>query len=148
MTPIIHKLSAILLLVAFSNLSFANEVQILSPKSGDKVGARVIVEGNASISDNSHVWVLAHVKLLQGQWWPQPRPVVDHEGNWQALVYIGEAQDVGLHFEISVATFNRAQETEILKYHEIGNKTGRWLPISFPKTTSKIDMVTVVKASH
>lgn len=148
MTTLFNRLTAALIFAAMSNLCFANEVSITSPNNGEKVGARVIVEGKSSISDGGHIWVLAHVKLLQGQWWPQPKPVVDHDGNWQALVYLGGAQDVGMDFEIAVATFNKEQETEVLKYHEIGKKTGQWLPIMFPKTTSKIDLVTVVKMHH
>jgi hypothetical protein len=91
---------------------------------------------------------LIHPKLLINQWWPQSRPVVDGKGNWQALAYFGKEErqdDVGLDFEIAAATFDEHAEAEILKYHENGKNTGKWLPISFPKTTSQIAVVTVKK---
>ena len=68
--------------------------------------------------------------------------------DWQALVYLGGPQDVGMEFEIAVATFNKDEEAKILRYHEYGQKTGQFIPMPFPKTTSPIDIVTVKKVSH
>ncbi len=144
---VIQTLSFLLIFLC-GGFAYGNSVKISSPKNGEKVGARVIVKGTSSIKDSSHIWVLAHAKLLQDQWWPQPKPVVDVKGNWQALCYIGAPRDIGLDFEIAVATFDKEAEAEILKYFDYGNKTGQWLPISFPKTTSSIDIVTVNKVSH
>ena len=156
MTRLILKLREFLVVLMLTLLllfflgwpAYANSVKILSPEHGEKVGAKVIVKGTSEISDGSHVWLLIHAKFLQDQWWPQPRPVVDDKGNWQALCYIGIRQDIGLDFEIAVATFDKEAEAKISKYHEHGKKTGQWLPISFPKTTSPIDIVTVKKVSH
>ena len=148
MKAFINILLIIILALFFSGIAYGNEVNILSPSSGDKVGARVIVKGTSKLNDESHIWILVHAKLLQDQWWPQSRPVVDENGNWQALSYIGQPQDIGLDFEIAVASFDKEAESNILKYHEVGRKTGQWLPISFPKTTSPIRMVTVKKTSH
>jgi len=58
------------------------------------------------------------------------------------LVYL---IDIGLDFEIVAATFDEQAEAEILRYHDHGNKTGQWLPISFPQTTSNKAVVTVKK---
>ena len=67
----------ITLVLSFLGIAYGNEVKISSPTNGDKVGARVIVSGTSKIDDASHVWILVHAKLLQDQWWPQSRPVVD-----------------------------------------------------------------------
>jgi len=144
------QMLAILLLLLFGSSQFAdgqeakrNKVTITSPKEGDNVGSRIVVKGTSTIHDNSHVWVLVHLKLLSNQWWPQPKPVVDEKGNWQALASIGEPEDIGFDFEIVAATFDQQAEAEILRYHDHGSKTGQWLPISFPKTTSNKAVVTV-----
>lgn len=148
------QMLAILLLVLFGSSQFVdgqeakrNKVTITSPKEGDRVGGRIVVGGTSEIHDRSHVWVLVHLRLLAGQWWPQTRPVVDENGNWQALAYIGIPDDIGLDFEIAVVTFDEQAEAEILRYHNHGNKTGQWLPISFPRTTSNIAVVTVRKVN-
>jgi hypothetical protein len=125
-----------------------NTVRILAPRNGEQVGARGVVRGTSNINDKSHVWVLVHFKLLAGQWWPQDKPRVDANGNWEALVYFGGPQDIGFDFEIAVATFDEKAEKEILAYHEYGRKSGQWLPIEFPATTSNVDIVTVRKTSH
>ena len=122
-----------------------NKVTITSPREGDQVGKRIVVKGTSEIHDGSQVWVLAHLKLLANQWWPQPKPIVDENGNWQALAYIGEPQDIGLDFEIVAATFDEQAVAEILRYHDYGNKIGQWLPIRFPRATSNIAVVTVKK---
>lgn len=131
--------------IFISDITNAGEVKILSPSNNDEVGARVTVKGVSKNSGNGHVWVFVHAKQLQNQWWPQAKPVVDVEGNWQALAYIGQQQDVGYDFEIAVALFGKESESKILKYHDIGKKTGQWLPISLPKANSSIDIVTVKK---
>lgn len=61
---------------------------------------------------------------------------------YRILVYL---IDIGLDFEIVAATFDEQAEAEILRYHDHGNKTGQWLPISFPQTTSNKAVVTVKK---
>lgn len=99
--------------IAYSDDS-GNSVKILSPKNGEKVGGRIVVSGKSNVKDGSHIWVLAHVKLLQDQWWPQPKPTVDEKGNWQAFAYIGKPEDIGLEFEIAVATFNKESEAKIM----------------------------------
>ncbi|MCP4986785.1 MAG: hypothetical protein GY928_12260 [Colwellia sp.] len=144
----VFKIFPFFLLFFFVGFAYGNSVEISSPENGDKVGSRVTVKGTYDIEDDSHVWVLTHPKLLQDQWWPQPKPVLDEKNNWQAFAYIGEPQDIGIEFEIAVATFDKEAETEILKYHEHGKNTSQWIPISFPKVTSQIDMITVKKESH
>ena len=151
------QMLAILLVLSLGGLQFAygqeatthkNVVKITSTKEGDAVGNRVIVKGTSEIHDGSQLWVLCHLKLLGGQWWPQPKPIIDANGDWQALAYIGGPQDVGYDFEIAAATFDEPATAEILKYHDFGSKTGQYLPIKFPKATSEIATVTVKKTSH
>nr|VFJ90669.1 MAG: hypothetical protein BECKH772A_GA0070896_1002310 [Candidatus Kentron sp. H]VFJ91774.1 MAG: hypothetical protein BECKH772B_GA0070898_1002110 [Candidatus Kentron sp. H]VFJ98403.1 MAG: hypothetical protein BECKH772C_GA0070978_1002110 [Candidatus Kentron sp. H] len=127
-----------------------NTVNIVSPTDGQEVGARVVVKGTSEMADyESNVWVLVHLKLLGDQWWPQNKPVRDIKtGDWETLAYIGGEQDIGLEFEIAAATFGKDAEKEILKYHETGRRTGHYPPMSFPETTSAIDIVTVKKVSH
>lgn len=148
MNKIVITLFSISIILFFASTSHANEVLITSPDDGERVGAKVIVKGKSTINDGSHIWVLTHPKSLPDQWWPQLRPVVDENGTWQSLAYIGQSQDIGIEFEIAVASFDIKAESAILQYHEIGKKTGQWLPISFPKATSSIDLVTVRKTTH
>jgi hypothetical protein len=154
----LKKLYLIMLVVTFITLHFIdlktvngeqknelNEVKILSPQNGDDVGNKIVVKGTSKVKDGSSVWVLVHLRLLTDQWWPQPKPLVQPNGDWEALAYIGQPDDVGFDFEIAVATFDKEAEKEILAYHEAGMKTEKWLPIKFPETTSNIDIVTVKK---
>lgn len=146
------QMLTILLLLLFGGSQFVdgqevkkNTVAITAPKEADEVGSKIVVKGTSTIHDRSQVWVLVHLKLLGNQWWPQPKPVVDEKGNWQALAGIGVPEDIGFDFEIVAATFDQEAEAEILRYHDHGNSTGKWLPISFPRTTSNKAVVTVKK---
>ena len=125
-----------------------NYVNISSPKTGDEVGLTTVVRGTVSKKDQSRVWVLLHRKDLKGQWWPQNKPVVDADGTWEMGAYFGQPVDIGFRFEIAVATFGEKANEQIEKYHEYGVRTGQYLPMRFPKTTSNICIVTVKKTSH
>ncbi len=131
--------------VVYGQEAERNRVEITAPREGDNVGSRIVVTGTSEIRDRSHVWVLVHLKLLTDQWWPQPKPVVDEKGNWQALASFGVPEDIGFDFEIVAATFDKQAEAEILRYNDHGSRTGQWLPISFPRTTSNKAVVTVKK---
>jgi hypothetical protein len=111
--PILLVMTLIVLLFVISintkadQKNEANEVKILSPKNGDEVGSKIVVKGTSKVKDGSSVWVLAHLRLLTDQWWPQPKPLVQPNGDWEALAYIGQPDDVGFDFEIAVATFDK-----------------------------------------
>jgi len=122
-----------------------NFVNITAPSEGQRIGDRIIVQGKSDIKTQGKIWVLAHLKLLGGKWWPQDKTVVDKDGNWQALAWIGQPQDIGMEFEIAVATFDENASKEIERYHLEGQRTGNYLPIGFPKTNSNICIITVTK---
>jgi hypothetical protein len=132
-----------------ANQGQLNDVKIIAPPNGQAVGSYVIAEVFAKINDkSSKVWVFAHIKQLGDQWYPQTAPIKNSKGNWEAYVRIGEPPDIGLEFEIAAATFNQDGEREILRYHELGRQTGRWVPIPMPTCTSNLDTVIVKKISH
>jgi len=127
-----------------------NYVTISSPQNGGEVGARGTATGTVSMKDSSsNVWVLVHRAILKDQWWPQPKPAVYENGTWESMVHFGEAGDINGKFEIAVATFSEEAEKEIKAFHKRGMATGNWsIPITFPKTTSNVCIVTIKKTSH
>jgi hypothetical protein len=131
-----------------TNASQTNRVKILLPMDYQAVGFRTIVKGTAQILDDSEIWVLVHPKFMTDQWWPQPKPIIDGKGNWEAMVYLGVPQDIGYDFEIAVATFSKQEAAKIQEYHSHGMKLGSWLPIAFPKASSNIDKIIVKKTEH
>lgn len=136
------------LLMLFAGPLFAeNEVALVAPSAGEEVGGFAIIEGTARVNDDSFVWVMAHRKDLQDQWWPQDEPKVTGD-QWKAIANIGGPQDIGHEFEIAVATFGPEVKEAIDRYFEIGREFNRWLPMSFPKATSNVDIVTVKKVGH
>lgn len=132
----------------FSAASLAQEVTITAPQNGEEVGMRAVVSGTSKDVQDGNIWVLVHLKLLTGLWWPQNRPVVDDQGNWQALVSFGGPQDIGMDFEIAAAVFDDEAEAEILRYHDRGRRTNDWQPMAFPKSITAPVTVTVKKAGH
>jgi hypothetical protein len=122
-----------------------NQVIISSPQSGAEVGGRVVVKGRCTIEDGSRLWVFAHMKQLEGQWWPQNQPVVDRNGNWQVLIHLGVPVDVGREFEITAATFDPNVDARIRRYHQDSQSAQQWLPIKFPKATSARTTIVVQK---
>jgi hypothetical protein len=77
------------------------KVLILSPGGGESVAGSGIVEGSIELPPNSHLWVLARRKDLNG-WWPQgPGPVSITGNHWNVAIKYGEPHDVGYDFEIA-----------------------------------------------
>lgn len=124
-----------------------NKVIITSPNSGAKIGYKVHLKGESVINDNSSLWVLLHMKGWSDQWWPQSRPYVQVNGEWETTVYAGGENDIGKIFQIAVATFDGDEEKKILEYMSEGKKTGKWLPIEFPTATSNVYSIDVIKAA-
>ena len=92
--------------------------------------------------------MFARMEFVRSEWYPQEEPKVDDKGNWKAYIRIGEERDIGLKFEIAVATVDKEVQKKISEYFERGRQDNQWIPIPIPKTTSDIDMVTVKKTSH
>jgi len=122
-----------------------NYVTITQPQNGENVGQSYIIKGESDVRDGSQIYVLVHVRQLTEQWWPQTRPIVQPDGSWEAMAYIGQQQDIGRDFEIAVATFTGEELQKIEKYRYIGQSTNQWLPIQFPETTSNVCVITVKK---
>jgi hypothetical protein len=79
-------------------------VTISTPEPGDDVGRQGPVRGNAKIPPGTYLWVLAHMKDLTGDWWPQGgRPALfDPKGDWVIITGYGRPEDVNQDFEIRV----------------------------------------------
>ena len=77
-------------------------LEILSPRHGESVGATGIVEGLALgfKRRDASLWVLARRADVDG-WWPQGSgPVTIEQKEWKVAVNYGEPHDSGYDFEI------------------------------------------------
>jgi hypothetical protein len=115
-----------------------NNVTITSPKEGDQVDKRIVVKGTSEIHDGSQIWVFSS-PINGNQWLPQQKPIVDENGNWQALVSPPEKGG----FKILAATFNLEVAKEIQKIRNSINEDATLVGISLPETTSNKAIVTV-----
>ena len=110
------------------------EIKITSPSAGNQVGARGKVEGEAKIPAGSYLWVLAHVKFLKEDWWPQGRKAVfiDQDGTWGVLAGYGGPQDKGEDFEIALAVVNEQTNEQLRRWVEKAEETKKYPPLVFP----------------
>jgi hypothetical protein len=91
------------------------EVKISTPRPGDQVGKDGRVRGTATIPNGTYLWVLAHMKDLAAEWWPQGgRPaVIDPHGEWVIISGYGRAEDVGQQFEVVAVVVDANTNTHL-----------------------------------
>lgn len=127
-------------------------VEITTPKPGDQVGRSGKVRGTAGIPSGTHLWVLAHMKDLVLEWWPQGgRPaVIENGGEWVIIAGYGVADDVGELFEIAAVVVDANTNRRLLDWVKTGNETGQYPPIPLPTPVDACVPVKVVveKVSH
>jgi hypothetical protein len=128
------------------------EIRITAPSPGDKVGKQGKVEGKGKIPTGSYLWVLAHVKYLTEDWWPQGRraAAINEDSSWMVLTGYGEPPDIGADFEIALAVVNEQVNTQLRQWVQKGDQTGKYPPIEFPNVIGGCPPVkiTVNKSSH
>jgi hypothetical protein len=109
------------------------EVTITTPQPGDQVGKDGRVRGTAEIPDGAYLWVLAHMKDLAAEWWPQGnRPaVVESDGKWVIIAAYGRAEDVSAEFEVAAVVVNANTNARLLDWAKTAKDEG-YPPIAFP----------------
>jgi hypothetical protein len=118
-------------------------VEIISLKPGDKVGQSVTVRGKATIPPDGYLWILAHKSSLGNQWWPQAGgPVEITNGEWEAEVFFGRAEDVGSNFDVAAVVVNAQTSAALTKWFATA-KALDYPPVSFPDATSSCSIVKV-----
>jgi hypothetical protein len=86
----------------------SESVNILVPAKRENVTGTGPVEGIASLTASSHLWILVRRKDLDG-WWPQAGgQIAVHEGRWRAVVRYGEPCDAGFDFEVAAVIVGEA----------------------------------------
>lgn len=89
------------------------------PRSSERVGHGVPVQGTATLAPGLHLWVFArHVRFRTTDvWWPQGEGVVSPDTRvWEVYATIGEPRDVGAEFDVTVAVFSREQHQKIASF--------------------------------
>jgi hypothetical protein len=128
------------------------EVKITTPQPGDKVAKKGWVRGTATIPNGTYLWVLAHLKDLVAEWWPQgDRPaVIDQDGGWVINSFYGSTEDVGQEFEVAVVVVDANTNTRLGQYYTKAREVREYPPIEFPDAVEGCVPVrlTVKKTSH
>jgi len=120
---------------------------------GNIVGARRIMTGTATVPENGHLWLLAHMKSLgDRQWWPQADGQVhpDGGGTWRALVVFGAPRDVHQLFEVMAIVVDAETHQRLLEWYRESDASGHYLPIPFPPSLRGCGAgkLTVTKSSY
>jgi len=118
-------------------------VEITSLKAGDKVGQSVTVRGTATIPADGYLWIFARKSSLGNQWWPQAGgPVEIANGEWEAEVFFGRAEDVGSNFDVAAVVVNAQTSAALTKWFATA-KALDYPPVSFPDANSSCSIVKV-----
>jgi hypothetical protein len=137
MRAITYGLAAVLLLAGAEQIQAQEavkcEVKITTPRPGDQVGKDGWVRGTATIPDGTHLWVLAHLRDLVAEWWPQGgRPaVIEADSTWVIRTRYGEPPDVHEQFEVAAVVVDGNTNTRIRNWVETAPSKG-YPPIEFP----------------
>jgi hypothetical protein len=110
----------------------ACSVQILSPHPGQRVPETGIIEGRATVSSGSYLWVLMHRKDVDG-WWPQGDGAVAVAGDsWTAQVKYGGPGDAGFQFEVAAVLVAQTVHERWLEWVQTLKATGEFPPVRLP----------------
>jgi hypothetical protein len=110
----------------------AARVSILTPRSGEVVGAAGVVEGTAALPADGRLWVLVHRRDVDG-WWPQGNgsALVDGE-KWSAPVKYGDPGDAGAEFEIAALIVRQPTHDLWLDWVARLRESGAFPPVQLP----------------
>lgn len=114
------------------NAQNGGSVEILSPHPGERVAETGVVQGRATISSDTYLWVLVHRKGVDG-WWPQgdgPPPIVADA--WSVHVNYGGPQDIGFQFEVAAVLVTQAIHEQWLEWVQSVKDTGEFPPVRLP----------------
>ena len=126
------------------------EVKITTPQPGDRVGKEGRVRGTATIPTGTYLWVLAHMKDLVAEWWPQGgRPAVIKNGEWVIITAYGRADDIKQQFEVAAVVVDANTNTRLLDWFKTVREKD-YPPIEFPDSVEGCVpiKITVTKTSH
>ena len=123
------------------------ELNIITPKEGDKVFSYSLVRGTISgeLPDGQFIWVVSNIESVPGLWWPQEGPIKPLSGLWDADVWLGSAVDTGKKFSIAVILVNETDNQVFMKYREEGNETGNFPAIKLPDSATIMDSIIVTR---
>jgi hypothetical protein len=107
-------------------------VNIIAPKSGERVGGAGKISGTATVPEDGHLWVLIHRKDVPG-WWPQGGGSVELSGDsWTVESRYGEPVDAGHPFEIAAAVVSHTVNDLWLQWVRSAAETGLCPPVELP----------------
>jgi hypothetical protein len=121
----------------------ACSLSILDPAPGTLVGAAGTVSGTASLSANSHLWILAHKKAFIGGWWPQgggETPITN--GHWEVAVTYGIDIDEG-NFEIAAEAVGNNVNDDLNNW-VASAPSKSYPPIGFPAAVNGCPIAKVI----
>lgn len=127
-------------------------IEITTPQPGDKVGKNGWVRGTATIPNGTHLWILAHLKDLVAEWWPQgghAAVIAPEDAKWVIRAGYGVEDDVDQQFEVAAVVVDQNTNTRLRDWFKTA-KTEGYPPIEFPDSVEGCVPVKVVvnKTSH
>lgn len=124
-------------------------VTVTHPQNGNEVGRELIVKGTASIPLGNYLWVLARRVDFEPLWCPQREAKIDpNTHKWSATATFGLPRDISWDFDIGVITVDANGHQELMNYWIEAMRTGDWMPIQIPATTSPPRIIRVKKVRH
>src|SRR5260370_41566941 len=110
------------------------QVRVTTPQAGDKVNRQGRVRGTAKIPSGTYLWVLAHMKDLVEEWWPQggrAATIDPQTGEWVIIVAYGREEDVKQDFEVAVVVVDGDTNTRLRDWFKTP-RPREYPPIDFP----------------
>lgn len=112
------------------------DVKINTPRPGDGVGSEGRVRGTATVPPGTFLWVLAHMKDLVAEWWPQGgrAAVIEGDKTWVIVVGYGQPRDIGEDFEVAAVVVDANTNKDLQIWFAEAKKTKSYEPIPFPSS--------------
>jgi hypothetical protein len=123
------------------------KVEILTPKTGARVGASGLVTGTANVKEN-YLWVFAGRRGIALTWPQGSGAAAVRDGEWEVLVHFGGPQDRGAQFRVSAAVVDAKVNRDLDAWVQRSDASGDYRGIRFPliaEGCGKPAEITVVK---
>lgn len=115
------------LLIKLIAFPYEKKVSIIYPKTNGFVEQTALIEGtHKHISKNEKLWIFIN-PINTNRYYPQNSfSVLDANGKWSTLVYLGQKNDVGKKFEIIAVLVKKDAIKEIKQYLIEANNKQDW----------------------
>ena len=122
-------------------------IEITSITDGDILSHENIVSGTIEGEPDSetYFWLMVNPADNPGTYWPQNKPLDWFDGQWNAMVVLGDVNSSGEKYYIYVISVDSADNIALIETISKGKEKSSFEGIALPSSARKLAKVSVVR---